>query len=84
MPFAEAITAATKAVQEEQAQRPTTPFDDPSSDEDKEEYRPKYKDVFCHGLPPSLPNFLLPISYLTPDCFLICLPNLPMDNSHIF
>jgi len=46
MPFAEAITAATKAVQEEQAQRPPTPFDDPSSDKDEEEYRPKYKDVF--------------------------------------
>ena len=46
MPFAEAITAATRAVQEEQTQRPPTPFDDPSSDEDKEEYRPKYKDVF--------------------------------------
>jgi len=46
MPFAEAIIAATKAVQEEQAKRPPTPFDDPSSDEDEEEYRPKYKDVF--------------------------------------
>ena len=46
MPFAEAITAAMKAVQEEQAKRPSTPFNDPSSNEDKEEYRPKYKDVF--------------------------------------
>jgi len=46
-PFAEAITAATKAVQEEQTKRPPTPFDDPYSDEDEEEeYRPKYKDVF--------------------------------------
>jgi len=46
MPFAEAITTATKAVQEEQTHRVPTPFDDPSSDKDKEEYRPKYKDVF--------------------------------------
>jgi len=46
MAFAEAITATTKAVQEEQVKRPPTPFDDPSSDEDKEKYRPKYKDVF--------------------------------------
>ena len=46
MPFTEAITAATKAVQEEQIQRPPTLFDDPSSDEDEEEYRLKYKDVF--------------------------------------
>jgi len=45
MPFAEAIIAATQAVQKEQ--RPPTPFDDPSSDEDDDEdYKPKYKDVF--------------------------------------
>jgi len=46
MPFTEAIIAATKVVQEEQIQRPPTLFDDPSSDEDEEEYRLKYKDVF--------------------------------------
>jgi len=47
MPFAEAITTTTKTVQEEQAKRPSTPFDDPSSNKDEEEeYRPKYKDVF--------------------------------------
>ena len=47
MPFAEAMTASTKVIQEEQAQRPATPFDDPSSNEDKDDdYKPKYKDVF--------------------------------------
>jgi len=47
MPFTEAMTAATKSVQEEQKERPLTPFDDPSSDEDDDEdYKPKYKDVF--------------------------------------
>jgi len=41
------MKAATEAVQREQKERRPTPFDDPSSDEDKEEdYRPKYKDVF--------------------------------------
>jgi len=47
MPFAEAIIAATEAVQKEQKERPPTPFDDPSSDkDDDEDYKPKYKDVF--------------------------------------
>jgi len=46
MPFAEAMTATTKAIQGEQTYRPSTPFNDPSSDKDEEEYRPKYKDVF--------------------------------------
>jgi len=47
MPFAEAITAATEAVQKEQEMRPLTPFEDPSDDEsDDEDYKPKYKDVF--------------------------------------
>jgi len=47
MPFAEAIIAATEAVQKEQKERPPTPFDDPSSDKDNDEdYKPKYKDVF--------------------------------------
>jgi len=65
MPFAEAITAATKAAQEEQEKRPPTPFDDPSSDEDNDEYKPKYKDVFgsfgmqssqtAHNKPPCRP-----------------------------
>jgi len=45
--FEEAIKAATEVVQREQKERPLTPFDDPSSDEEEEEdYRPKYKDVF--------------------------------------
>jgi len=47
MPFAEAVTAATEAVQKEQERRPLTPFEDPSDDEsDNEDYKPKYKDVF--------------------------------------
>jgi len=47
VPFAEAVIAATEAVQKEQRERPLTPFDDPSSDEDDDEdYKPKYKDVF--------------------------------------
>jgi len=45
--FAQAIIAATEAVQKEQKERPPMPFNEPSSDEDEEEdYRPKYKDVF--------------------------------------
>jgi len=47
MPFEEAIIAATETVQKEQRERPPTPFNDPSSDEDDDEdYKPKYKDVF--------------------------------------
>jgi len=47
MPFAEAIIAATEVVQKEQKERPPTPFDDPSDNEDSDEdNRPKYKDVF--------------------------------------
>jgi len=47
MPFAEAITAATEAVQKEQEKRPPTPFEDPSDNEsDDEKYEPKYKDIF--------------------------------------
>jgi len=47
MPFGEAIIAATEAVQKEQEERPSTPFDDPSSNkDDNEDYKPKYKDVF--------------------------------------
>jgi len=47
MPFIEAVTAATRAIQEEQKERPLTPFDEPSSDEDNDKvYKPKYKDVF--------------------------------------
>ena len=47
IPFAEAVTAATALVEREQKERPPTPFDDPSSDEDNDEdYKPKYKDVF--------------------------------------
>jgi len=46
-PFAAAIAAATALVEKEQKERPPTPFDDPSSDEDNnEDYKPKYKDVF--------------------------------------
>jgi len=45
MPFAEAMTATTEAVQKEQKERPLTPFDDPSDNED-EDPRPKYKDIF--------------------------------------
>jgi len=37
MPFAEAIIAATEAVQKEQKERPPTPFDNPSDDEDDDE-----------------------------------------------
>jgi len=65
MPFAEAVTATTKAVQEEQAKRPPTLFEDPSSDEDDDEYKPRYKDVFgsfgmcssqtAHDKPPCRP-----------------------------
>jgi len=46
MPFAEAVAAATTLVEKEQKERPPTPFDDPSSNKDDDEYRPKYKDVF--------------------------------------
>jgi len=47
MPFAEAVIAATEAVQKEQKERPPTPFEDPSDDEsDDEDYKPRYKDVF--------------------------------------
>ena len=47
MPFAEAVIAATEAVQKEQEERPPTPFEDPSDDEsDDEDYKPRYKDVF--------------------------------------
>jgi len=47
MPFAEAVMAATEAVQKEQKERSPMPFDDPSSDEDEDEdYKPRYKDVF--------------------------------------
>jgi len=47
IPFAEAITAATALVEREKKERPLTPFDDPSSNEDDDEdYKPKYKDVF--------------------------------------
>jgi len=47
MPFAAAITAVTEQVAKEQAERPLTPFKDPSSDEDDgKDYKPKYKDVF--------------------------------------
>jgi len=46
-PFEEAIKTATEVVQREQKERPPTPFNDPSSNEEEEEdYRPKYKDVF--------------------------------------
>jgi len=47
IPFAEAMKAATEVVEKEQWERPSTPFDNPSSDEDKDEdRRPRYKDVF--------------------------------------
>jgi len=66
IPFAEAMTTATKAIQEEQRERPSTPFDDPSSNEDDDkDYKPKYKDVFgsfgmcssqtAHDKPPHQP-----------------------------
>jgi len=66
MPFAEAMIAATETVQKEQKERPPTPFDDTSSDEDNnEDYKPKYKDVFgsfgmrssqmAHNKPPCQP-----------------------------
>jgi len=38
---------ATEEVLREQKERPPTPFNDPSSNEEEEEdYRPKYKDIF--------------------------------------
>jgi len=47
MPFAEAIIAATEAVQKEQKERPSTPYNDPSSNEDDDKNdKPRYKDVF--------------------------------------
>jgi len=46
MPFAEAIAATTKAVEKEQEKRPLTPFDDPSNDDDSNDNKPEYKDVF--------------------------------------
>ena len=47
MPFAEAIAAATKAIEKEQEERPPTPFDNPSDDNDSDnDDKPKYKDVF--------------------------------------
>jgi len=46
MPFAEAIAAATKAVEKEQERRPLTPFDDPSDDDDSDDDKPEYKDIF--------------------------------------
>jgi len=47
IPFEEAMKVATEVVQREQKERPPTPFNDPSSDEEEEEdYRPRYKDVF--------------------------------------
>jgi len=48
MPFEEAIKTATEVVQREQKERLPTPFDNSSSDEEEEveDYRPKYKDVF--------------------------------------
>jgi len=49
MLFAEAMIAATKAVEKEQEKRPPTPFDNPSDDDDNDDNgddKPKYKDVF--------------------------------------
>jgi len=46
MPFAEAIIATTEAVQKKQKERPPTPFDNPSDDEEDGDDRPRYKDVF--------------------------------------
>jgi len=44
-PFEEAMKMATETIQQEE--RPPTPFDNPSDNEEEEEdYRPKYKDVF--------------------------------------
>ena len=41
------MAAATALVEKEQKERPPTPFDDPSSNEDNDkDYKPKYKDVF--------------------------------------
>jgi len=41
------MAAATALVEKEQKERPLTPFDDPSSDEeDGEDNKPKYRDVF--------------------------------------
>ena len=42
-----AMAAAIVLIEKEQKERPLTPFNDPSSDEDNDEdNRPKYKDVF--------------------------------------
>jgi len=46
VPFEEAIKTATEAIQQEQKERPPTPFNNPSDDKEEEDYRPKYKDVF--------------------------------------
>ena len=47
MPFAGAIIAATEAIQKEQKERPSTPFNDSFDNKsDDEDPRPKYKDVF--------------------------------------
>jgi len=64
-PFAEAMTATTQLV-EEQQKRSLTPFDDLSSDEEDENDKPKYKDVFgsfgmqssqtAHDKPPCRPH----------------------------
>jgi len=46
-PFATAMAAAAALVEKEQKERPPTPFDNPSSDEDdNKDHKPKYKDVF--------------------------------------
>jgi len=41
-----AIIAATALVEKEQKERPLTPFDESSSNEDDDEDKPRYKDVF--------------------------------------
>jgi len=46
MPFATAIMATTEKVAEEQERRPLTPFDDPSDNDDSDDNKPGYKDVF--------------------------------------
>jgi len=66
MLFAEAIAAATKAVEKEQEKRPLTPFNDPSDDNDSDDNKLEYKDVFgsfgmqssqtAHDKPPRQPQ----------------------------
>jgi len=46
MPFAEAIETATKMIEKEQEKRPLTPFNNPSDDDNSDDDKPKYKDVF--------------------------------------